>query len=421
MLARVRCVEVRCDMPLSWRSTWEQNDPDEGYEGSGKSRAQEANMRRQRRKLLCALNPNKINVCAALLQHHTARGDRVLIFAQQVRVLHELALWLGCPVMSGRGTMKAGSNGERVARVGTSLAMLPKEHGDEHKALLNIMKEGHHAGTQRPETAASAGAGEGVVAWLEPSSASGTVLLFSSMGNTSIDLPDVNVVMQISGHELSRMEETQRIGRVMRRKRNTAPVLMPAETADSYGPTDKGGSAMLYNLITPHELETKEKADDSAREWRRSFIVEEGVEVQSFQYNDPTFLPLEKLAKANLVPERMASRLLTAIQTVGEVAADEAQGGGRDDSADCATAAAGAARRESPSKKLKFGGRLRPKSVLPGDIHAADCAIWESNDRGHGTRAGPGKAKSKGKAAGEKCSCKGRKKARKCSTSSCKF
>ena len=136
--------------------------------------------------------------------------------------------------------------------------------------------------------------------------------------------------------------------------------------------------------------------------------------MQSFQYNDPTFLPLEKLAKANLVPERMASRLLTAIQTVGEVAADEAQGGGRDDSAGCATAAAGAARRESPSKKLKFGGRLRPKSVLPGDIHAADCAIWESNDCGHGTRAGPGKAKSKGKAAGEKCSCKGRKKARKC-------
>ena len=85
VLARVRCVEVRCDMPLSWRSTWEHNDPDEGYEGSGKSRAQEANMRRQRRKLLCALNPNKINVCAALLQHHTARGDRVLIFAQQVR------------------------------------------------------------------------------------------------------------------------------------------------------------------------------------------------------------------------------------------------------------------------------------------------------------------------------------------------
>jgi DNA excision repair protein ERCC-3 len=45
------------------------------------------------------------------------------------------------------------------------------------------------------------------------------VLVVSKVGNFSIDLPDVNVAIQISGTFGSRQEEAQRLGRILRPKR----------------------------------------------------------------------------------------------------------------------------------------------------------------------------------------------------------
>jgi DNA excision repair protein ERCC-3 len=47
-----------------------------------------------------------------------------------------------------------------------------------------------------------------------------SVLVISKVGNFSIDLPDVNVAIQISGSFGSRQEEAQRLGRILRPKRN---------------------------------------------------------------------------------------------------------------------------------------------------------------------------------------------------------
>jgi DNA excision repair protein ERCC-3 len=44
--------------------------------------------------------------------------------------------------------------------------------------------------------------------------------VISKVGNFSIDLPDVNVAIQISGTFGSRQEEAQRLGRILRPKRN---------------------------------------------------------------------------------------------------------------------------------------------------------------------------------------------------------
>jgi DNA excision repair protein ERCC-3 len=45
-------------------------------------------------------------------------------------------------------------------------------------------------------------------------------LVISKVGNFSIDLPDVNVAIQLSGSFGSRQEEAQRLGRILRPKRN---------------------------------------------------------------------------------------------------------------------------------------------------------------------------------------------------------
>lgn len=46
----------------------------------------------------------------------------------------------------------------------------------------------------------------------------GNTLFISKVGDTSIDLPDVNVIIQISSHFSSRRQEAQRLGRILRPK-----------------------------------------------------------------------------------------------------------------------------------------------------------------------------------------------------------
>ena len=46
-------------------------------------------------------------------------------------------------------------------------------------------------------------------------------IFVSSVGDTSIDLPSANVVIQISSHFSSRRQEAQRLGRILRPKQDT--------------------------------------------------------------------------------------------------------------------------------------------------------------------------------------------------------
>jgi DNA excision repair protein ERCC-3 len=48
-------------------------------------------------------------------------------------------------------------------------------------------------------------------------------LVLSKVGNFAIDLPDANVMIQVSGTFGSRQEEAQRLGRILRPKSNGAP------------------------------------------------------------------------------------------------------------------------------------------------------------------------------------------------------
>jgi DNA excision repair protein ERCC-3 len=76
-------------------------------------------------------------------------------------------------------------------------------------------------------------------------------LIVSKVGNFSVDLPDANVLIQISGTFGSRQEEAQRLGRILRPKTNDSP-------------------AHFYTLVTRDSCEQDYSAN------RQLFLTEQG-------------------------------------------------------------------------------------------------------------------------------------------------
>ena len=78
-----------------------------------------------------------------------------------------------------------------------------------------------------------------------------TCLVISKVGNFAVDLPDANVLIQVSGTFGSRQEEAQRLGRILRPKRN-------------------GLLAHFYTLVT------RETRDQEFAANRQLFLTEQG-------------------------------------------------------------------------------------------------------------------------------------------------
>jgi DNA excision repair protein ERCC-3 len=74
-------------------------------------------------------------------------------------------------------------------------------------------------------------------------------LVLSKVGNFAIDLPDANVLVQLSGTMGSRQEEAQRLGRVLR---------------------PKPGGASFYSLVTRDTIEQEHALR------RQLFLAEQG-------------------------------------------------------------------------------------------------------------------------------------------------
>jgi DNA excision repair protein ERCC-3 len=77
------------------------------------------------------------------------------------------------------------------------------------------------------------------------------VLVISRVGNFSVDLPDADVLIQVSGTWGSRQEEAQRLGRVLRPKKN-------------------GNQAWFYTLIS------RDTVEQDFGEKRQLFLAEQG-------------------------------------------------------------------------------------------------------------------------------------------------
>ncbi|CAN5902964.1 helicase-associated domain-containing protein [soil metagenome] len=114
---------------------------------------------------LASENPVKDDLVAALLQRHDGPDDRVLIIGQYLKQLRQLAERFDLPLITGQT-----SNAERELL-----------YGQFRKGKIRR-------------------------------------LILSKVGNFAIDLPDANVMIQVSGTFGSRQEEAQRLGRILRPK-----------------------------------------------------------------------------------------------------------------------------------------------------------------------------------------------------------
>jgi DNA excision repair protein ERCC-3 len=156
--------------------------------------------------MLASTNPEKIPVVKELLSRH--KGDRVLIIGQYLSQLDLLRDLLGFPLITG-----ATPNNER-------------------ERLYQAFRSGEIS-----------------------------TLIVSKVGNFAVDIPDANVLIQVSGTFGSRQEEAQRLGRVLRPKVN-------------------GSKAHFYTLIT---RDTKEQEFGMNRQL---FLIEQGYSYDVREWKD---------------------------------------------------------------------------------------------------------------------------------------
>ncbi|KAK8792787.1 hypothetical protein WA158_004951 [Blastocystis sp. Blastoise] len=162
-LATVRCFEVWCPMtPLFYKN----------YLNSSKD---------VQRKL-CILNPTKFMTCKYLIDYHQKRGDKILVFSDDITALIYYAKSMKCPMIYGK--VSATERNRYLSEFRTN-------------SKLNC-------------------------------------LFISRVGDTSIDLPEATVIIQIASHFGSRRQEAQRLGRILRPK-----------TGSTYG-----YNAYFYSLVS---------------------------------------------------------------------------------------------------------------------------------------------------------------------------
>jgi DNA excision repair protein ERCC-3 len=160
----------------------------------------------RRKTVLASTNPEKIPVIKELIRRHA--GDRILVIGQYLDQLEMIRGILEAPLITG-----ATPNGERE-----------RLYQDFRSGALSL-------------------------------------LIVSKVGNFAVDIPDANVLIQVSGTFGSRQEEAQRLGRVLRPKAN-------------------GNKAHFYTLIT---RDTKEQEFGMNRQL---FLIEQGYSYEVKEWRD---------------------------------------------------------------------------------------------------------------------------------------
>ncbi|TFK98681.1 DNA helicase [Pterulicium gracile] len=147
-IANVQCAEVWCPMTPEFYREY---------------------LREQSRKrmLLYCMNPKKFQACQFLIKYHEDRGDKVIVFSDNVYALQAYAKKLNKLYIHG---------------------------GTPQVERMRILSHFQHS----PQV---------------------NTIFLSKVGDTSIDLPEATCLIQISSHFGSRRQEAQRLGRILRAKR----------------------------------------------------------------------------------------------------------------------------------------------------------------------------------------------------------
>jgi len=147
---------------------------------------------------IAAENPVKYDLVEEVVRHHRKKNDKILVIGMYVDQLKRIAEMLNAPILTGTT-----SNRKR-------------------RKLYDRFRSGEV-----------------------------DLLVVSKVANFAIDLPDANVAIQISGTFGSRQEEAQRLGRILRPKKN-------------------GSIAHFYTIVT------KDTRDQDFSAKRQMFLTEQG-------------------------------------------------------------------------------------------------------------------------------------------------
>ncbi|CAN3373344.1 hypothetical protein DIURU_001281 [Diutina rugosa] len=147
-IANVQCAEVWCPMTSEFYQEYLRESP-------------------RKRMLLYIMNPTKFQACQFLVHYHEKRGDKIIVFSDNVYALKQYALKLNKPFIYGSTPQQ-----ERMT------ILQNFQHNDQINTIF-----------------------------------------LSKVGDTSIDLPEATCLIQISSHYGSRRQEAQRLGRILRAKR----------------------------------------------------------------------------------------------------------------------------------------------------------------------------------------------------------
>merc|ERR1711991_1181821 len=190
-LANVQCCEVWCPMTPEFYDAYLENRKDAKIQRS-----------------LYVLNPIKVRTCEFLIKYHKERGDKIIIFSDDVR-----ALELYCVTLTKQGGI-----------------LTPYIWGETPEWERSKYLEAFRTSPNCP------------------------VIGLSKVGDTALDIPEANVIVQVSSHFGTRRQEAQRLGRILRPK-----------------PNPSGGfNAFFYTLVS---TDTKEMFFSAKRQ---QYLIDQG-------------------------------------------------------------------------------------------------------------------------------------------------
>ncbi|KAG0461682.1 hypothetical protein HPP92_021979 [Vanilla planifolia] len=164
----------------------------------------------KKKQALYVMNPNKFRACEFLIRfHEQQRGDKIIVFADNLFALTAYAKKLRKPMIYG-----ATSHQERTR-------------------ILQAFKHSPDVNT----------------------------IFLSKVGDNSIDIPEANVIIQISSHAGSRRQEAQRLGRILRAK---------GRLQDRMAGGKEEYNAFFYSLVS---TDTQEMYYSTKRQ---QFLIDQG-------------------------------------------------------------------------------------------------------------------------------------------------
>ena len=189
------------------------------------------------KQLLYVMNPSKLRATEFLVRFHEDRGDKIIIFSDLVYSLKMYAEMLKKPLIYGETPER-----ERQAILGTF-------RSTEYVLFVLLCR-----------CVLVSLWWEILQCFIRLIFSALRTICISKVGDTSIDLPEANVIIQVSSHFGSRRQEAQRLGRILR----------PKSYTQQDGSNRSSFNAFFYTLVSNDTQEMFYSAK------RQQYLIDQG-------------------------------------------------------------------------------------------------------------------------------------------------